>query len=214
MSNTSKESFAYYRHWMTEFLRADIKLPKDCSKHMLWSYCAAMAEGGTNGLGCYKSDPVVAREIGISHKDTVAKYRHLAIELGWFVRTGKHKGRTEVLDISIPGIQPDAYHESAELVSDKSVSESKLLAETPPVVDPWETNGVTKVVPKPVPGPGVLWGEAAKAAEKASAVPVDDSEAPKNHIGEWSTDCPRCDWYLLRNHPKHAQVCEEHMDSR
>jgi len=108
-NKTSSEAFSLYRRWMKEFLKADIKLPKDSSKAMLWAYCSAMAEHGTNGISCFASDQRIAGELKLK-RDTVTKYRHLALELGWLVPTGKRHGRAEGLSIAIP--DPDAYRPS------------------------------------------------------------------------------------------------------
>jgi hypothetical protein len=118
---TSKQAFGFYRQWEKEFLRAEMKFARGTTKAMLWAYCSAMAVKGTNGIECFASDALIAKELGIYHRETVAKYRHLAIELGWLVRTGHKHGRTEGLSIAVP--QGMTQQEAADVlgVSKKTV---------------------------------------------------------------------------------------------
>jgi hypothetical protein len=53
------------------------------------------------GLGCYTSDATMAEYLGWN-RDTVRKYKRLAIEVGWFTPNGKRHGRAIELDISRP----------------------------------------------------------------------------------------------------------------
>lgn len=101
---TSPEAFKFYRRWEKALLAADIKLPKGCTKTGLWAYCSAMAVKGTNGLDCYAGDETIRAELGIYHRDTVTKYRHAAIELGWLESNGKPHGRCQGLNIAIPTV--------------------------------------------------------------------------------------------------------------
>lgn len=125
---TTKEDFAAYKQWQKYILRTHPKLPDGYKRATLIAYALAMAIKGTNGLECYASDRVIAEELEMYRRDRVGDYRHLALELGWFVRTGKRKGRAEVLNISIPSetvspetvteIPNDAEHDAALSVAD------------------------------------------------------------------------------------------------
>ncbi len=140
-NKTSKEAFAFYRRWTKAFLDADLKLPKSAKKATLWAYCSAMAAKGTNGLGCFASDAVIAKELQIYHRETVAKYRKLALDLGWFVWNGERRGRAKVLDISIPdGPRDDEYrHVPTVAESDGKTDEVVSRPKRPkPVPRPWD----------------------------------------------------------------------------
>jgi hypothetical protein len=108
---TTKEDFALYKRWQKYILDARPALSKGLTRPTLVAYCFAMAVHGTNGKGCFASDAAIGREIGISHRGIIGRYRVFAIDVGWFKRTGEHKGRAEVLDVSIPDT------ESPEVVS-------------------------------------------------------------------------------------------------
>jgi hypothetical protein len=96
------ESFKAYRAWQKYMLATHPKLSNGCTEPTLKLYCFAMASHGANGLGCYASDAVIAKETGKNQAKLIRPYRHEALRLGWFVRTGGTKGRTQVLDIAIP----------------------------------------------------------------------------------------------------------------
>lgn len=231
MRPNPKESltdYDFHMRWKKYISKDHPKLTKGINRGVLLGYVHQLADSGAHGDKCFTADATIGDDMELS-RNTVAKYKTEAVRIGWLENTGTFGPHAApIFRIAIPAHAPIAFdpdskpvrksnlgtHLNDRVSPKRSVRPAKPPAETPPVTDPWETNGVTKVVSKPIPGPGVLWGEAAMATEKANATPVDDSEAPKGHVGEWSTDCPRCDWYLLRNHPKHAQVCEEHMDSR
>lgn len=112
---TSKESFAFYRQWRKHIGTAKIDLRKGHDGYQritLIAVAERIAEKGTNGLGCYAGDQVIADELDVQ-RNTVTKYKRLLVdELGWLVKTGKRKGRAEVLDIAIP--EPDAMVSVAE----------------------------------------------------------------------------------------------------
>lgn len=99
---TTKEDFALYMRWQKYILSTYPDMPKGIARPTLIAYCFAMAVKGTNGKGCFASDTVIGRQIGISHRGIIGRYRVFAIDVGWFKRTGERKGRAEVLDISIP----------------------------------------------------------------------------------------------------------------
>lgn len=98
------ESFSRYRAWQKYILSEHPKIP-GYRKAYLYAYCVAMAEKGFNGKNCFAGDALIARQLGVK-RDVVTKYRHLALKLGWFVKTGERRGRAEVLDIAIP-LSPD-----------------------------------------------------------------------------------------------------------
>jgi hypothetical protein len=116
-AKTTKEAFRAYHRWQKYILGAGYKPPKGYSRTTLVAYALAMAIKGTNGLGCFASDKLIAKEIGIYRRERVGDYRHLALDLGWFVRTGKRRGRAEELDISIPSAQHDAEAAPSETVA-------------------------------------------------------------------------------------------------
>lgn len=138
---TSKEAFKDFRAWHRAFLAADMKLPRGCgySKFTLYAYCSAMAEKGTNGKGCYASDSVIARELGMSHRDYAAKYRRLAVELGWLKPTGSKRGRVTELDIAVP--EPDVS--AGQPILGRTVKYEPVSAD-----DPWASSSNDK--PEPV----------------------------------------------------------------
>lgn len=88
--------------WEKEFLDADIKLPDGYQKVILWAVCSAIAPKGRNGIGLFVSDGFIARQLQLGHRETVSKYRHLAIELGWLTLTGKNHNRVKEVSISFP----------------------------------------------------------------------------------------------------------------
>ncbi len=96
------ESFKAYRDWGRYILKAKPKLGRGHTKATLIAYCFAMASHGTNGLGCYASDGVIAEELGMYDFRSVLPYRNEALRLGWFVWNGERRGRAKVLDIAIP----------------------------------------------------------------------------------------------------------------
>lgn len=112
MSAKDKEDFAAYKRWEKYILGTHPELPKGIRRPNLIAYCLAMAIKGFNGLDCYASDETIGKEIGIANRSVVAKYRKLAIELGWFAWNGKRKGRAKVLDIAIPADAKPADTES------------------------------------------------------------------------------------------------------
>jgi hypothetical protein len=69
------------------------------SKLML--YCYSMVWHGSLGKGCHASDGTIARESGMK-RDTVSKYRRLALELGWFKLNGRVVNRVPSVDIAFP----------------------------------------------------------------------------------------------------------------
>jgi hypothetical protein len=94
------DNFAYHRRWRKYVLGYNGDLGDGHSKDRLLAYCFAMADKGTEGFGCYASDTTIGHEIR-RDRDTVARYRHLALELGWFKAVGR-VNRVEILDIQIP----------------------------------------------------------------------------------------------------------------
>jgi hypothetical protein len=101
MDEKYEGSLKNYRQWMKFIRDADPKLPPKHDKDTLKLYCLIKSMEGFNGLGCYAGDDVLAKQLKWN-RDTVRKYKRLALELGWFGKTGKRKGRAEVLDIAIP----------------------------------------------------------------------------------------------------------------
>ncbi len=91
------ESFDAYRAWQKYILSTHPKLPTGFKRATLVAYALAMAIKGTNGLDCFASDSTIAGELEIYRRGLIGNYRRLALELGWFVRTGKRRGRAEVL---------------------------------------------------------------------------------------------------------------------
>lgn len=119
---TTKQAFKEYRDWQRYILSSNPALSKGRSKVILLAYCFAMASHGTNGIGCYASDRVIARELGLYDFRSVLPYRNEAIRLGWFAWTGERKGRAKVLDIAIPDDKP-ADDESPEIRQSPMVDE-------------------------------------------------------------------------------------------
>lgn len=116
---TTKEEFAAYMRWQKYILSTYPDLPKGCKRPTLIAYALAMAIHGTNGLDCFASDSRMKEALGLTNRGTVAKYRKLALNLGWFVRNGKRRGRAESLDVSIPSETegPNAPQISGSLVT-------------------------------------------------------------------------------------------------
>ena len=106
----SAQSFKTYRDWQRYILKSHPKLTKGCAKATLVAYCFAMSSHGTNGLGCYTSDAVIANELGLYDHRAVRPYRHEALRLGWLAWTGEMKGRSQVLDVAIPEENPGQDH--------------------------------------------------------------------------------------------------------
>jgi hypothetical protein len=127
---TSKEAFANYHRWQKHIKNSHPNLPDRHTRDKLLLYCWAMADEGTNGIGCYAGNAYIA-EMLEWNRDTVAKYKTLAIELGWFVLTGKRKGRAPILDVNIPSLAPAAPVELADVpkpVTRKPVSVPQMPA--------------------------------------------------------------------------------------
>lgn len=119
----SRETSAFYRRWV-KFIRDDHpKLPKGIKRATLIAYCLTQASYGTNGIECYASDAVIAKDLEIYHRDDVTRYRHCAVDLGWFTPTGERKGRTAVLNISIPG--------GSNLLESQQISKTPKAPEVP-----------------------------------------------------------------------------------
>jgi hypothetical protein len=154
----SAQSFKTYRNWQRYILTAMTakpKLTRGCVRPTLVAYCLAMASHGTNGIGCYASDPRIASELGMYDGRAVRPYRHEALRLGWFVRTGESKGRTQVLDIAIPA--DDASEQncsvptgSVGIVSNDTAEPAEPVIPAEPKHDAWidadkDTDEVLKV---------------------------------------------------------------------
>lgn len=105
MTITDKENFRYERAWRKYLFGYRGPLPKGIRKPTLLICCFAMAEGGRNGIDCYKSDATIAEEIGVYHRQDIAKYRKAAVELGWFRQT-RIENRVWHMDINIPEVGP------------------------------------------------------------------------------------------------------------
>lgn len=127
-NKTSRESFGNYRRWMKYIRSAPAKMPDRHDRNLLLLYCYAKSTEGTNGLGCYAGDEKLANDLDWN-RDTVRKYKKLAIEIGWFVKTGARKGRAEILDIAIP--DGDAYR-SSPVDTDLSTARTTDPAEPEP----------------------------------------------------------------------------------
>jgi hypothetical protein len=124
----SKESFDAYRAWLKFIRKAHPKLSEGLVKSTLYSYCAAMASDGTNGLGCYTSDATIADDLELYDYRSVAPYRHEAMRLGWFVWNGERKGRAKVLDIAIPADEPNGSgRENSPPVTEHDPGATSLL---------------------------------------------------------------------------------------
>jgi hypothetical protein len=95
------KTFDDYRAWVKFVMRAHPKMPARHNSDRLKLYCLAMAKDGGNGLGCYTSNATIAEELEWN-RDTVTKYRRLAVALGWFKPNGERHGRAKELDIAIP----------------------------------------------------------------------------------------------------------------
>jgi hypothetical protein len=104
----SKESFGYYRRWMKFIRDAEPKMPERHDVDTLKLYCLTKSLEGTNGLACYAGDDVLAKQLHWN-RDTVAKYKKLAVELGWFIWEGERKGRAKKLNVAIPDDAGDSY---------------------------------------------------------------------------------------------------------
>jgi hypothetical protein len=102
----TKQTYRAYTDWQRYILNAHPKLPKGINRQTLISFSLALAIGGSHGLECFTSDTTLAKELELSHRDRLGKYREFVLELGWFVRTGRRKGRVEILNISIPQDEP------------------------------------------------------------------------------------------------------------
>jgi hypothetical protein len=101
MGSITAGDFAYQRNWERFILGYRGALPKNIRKPTLIAYCFAMAQSGSAGIDCFKSDATIAAEIGIYHRGDIAKYRRCALGLGWFIVV-KCVGRARHLDIQIP----------------------------------------------------------------------------------------------------------------
>jgi len=121
--NITKDDFKAYTNWQKHILATHPEMPKHRKRLTLIAYCLAMASHGRCGLGCFASDATIGKEIGIANRDIVGNYRRLALDLGWFARTGERRGRGEVLNIAIP-----ADIEKTPVIEDDT---EELPAETP-----------------------------------------------------------------------------------
>jgi hypothetical protein len=102
----TREDFKRYTDWQRFILGSEATIPPECKRPTLIAFSLALAIHGTLGLDCYASDTLLAREIGISRRH-LAKYRRVAVALGWFKPNGKRGNRVEHLDISIPSLFTD-----------------------------------------------------------------------------------------------------------
>jgi hypothetical protein len=100
------EAWKQYGDWKRHIRTHNPRIPKDCRRPTLIAFCLFLAEHGSAGLNCYAGDVTLAKELGI-HRKYLAKYRRLAVELGWFEPNGIKGNRVEHLDISIPTLQVD-----------------------------------------------------------------------------------------------------------
>jgi hypothetical protein len=143
----SKESFKAYRDWQRYILKSEPKLDgietksgtKGRTKLVLVAYCFVMASHGTNGLNCYASDAVIAKELGLYDYRSVRLYRLEALRLGWFAWTGEKKGRSQVLDIAIPADGERGENSSREVipaVTRPADTESPAVAEHDAWINP------------------------------------------------------------------------------
>jgi len=114
----------------------------------LIAYCLTQASHGHNGLGCFASDATIAKELGIANRSVIAKYRKLAISLGWFVPNGQKRNRVEALDISVPS-EPSRTQDLGLLVIERERAERVTVPAVPkydPDDDPWANEPPIQVV--------------------------------------------------------------------
>ena len=145
---TSKDN--YYFDWQRHILKSNAKIPKECHRPTLIAFCLVLAIHGRLGMDCFASDVLIAKEIGISRRH-LAKYRRVAVELGWFHPNGIKRNRVEHLDISIPTLMADV----PELVAVEAVEVAEVVELRPKVAK----------VPTKVPAydPSDPWAESAEA---------------------------------------------------
>ncbi len=97
------ENFAAWMAWQKYILKTHPDLTgTKCERDTLIAYCFAMSTAGTCGLECFASDATIAKDLEKYRPDTIGKYRRLALDLGWFVPSGKRIGRSKLLNITIP----------------------------------------------------------------------------------------------------------------
>jgi hypothetical protein len=139
--NITKDDFKAYTDWQKHILATQPKLPKGRKRVTLIAYCFAMASHGRCGLGCFASDVTIGKEIGIANRDIVGKYRRLALDLGWFVRTGERRGRGEVLNIAMSS----------------DVEETPVIVDTSDIEDDTEEMPAVQPAKTPVAGEHNAW---------------------------------------------------------
>jgi hypothetical protein len=130
----SKQTQRQYFDWQRHILKSQPKIPRECHRPTLIAFCLTLAIHGSHGLDCYASDSLIAREIGVGRK-YLAKYRRVAIELGWFTPNGIKRNRVEHVDISIPVLQVDV-RELVEVERVEGVEPIRLRSVEPPAYDP------------------------------------------------------------------------------
>jgi hypothetical protein len=143
--------FKNFTDWQRYILRTQPVIPKDCRRTALIGFCLALAIHGTQGLDCYASDSLLGREIGMARRH-LAKYRRLAIELGWFRPNGRKVNRVESLDIAIPPVAIDVPETAEEPAGFKVGSRRPVR----PVCadldgDPWAEDSADDSAPWDVP---------------------------------------------------------------
>lgn len=138
----AKAQFAYARRWEKFILNDHRELTKGTSDRSrrskgidrctLLAYAFAMSVKGSRGIGCFAGDATIAKELGLS-RETVTKYRHEAKRLGWFVQAVDDKGkpksvnRVEVLDISIPVVNPGQQPSCISVVNPRQQQEQQVV---------------------------------------------------------------------------------------
>ena len=115
LPKATAKDWEYRNAWSKYVLHYGDDLPEGYDWHTLLAYAFAMAEGGSAGRDCFSSDTTIGVQLRLT-RTTVAKYRHLALDLGWFTVSLKPDGtprrqrRGDHLDIHIPVNASDVRH--------------------------------------------------------------------------------------------------------
>jgi hypothetical protein len=96
---------------------------------MLLAFAWTFADKGDNGLNCFAGNGPISDQLECT-RDTIGRYKSVAIDAGWFVGTGRKVGRSKVYDISIPSREPEPYKRVARKWSNLGTTKpSEALSE-------------------------------------------------------------------------------------
>lgn len=161
MRNEHTSPGAYYRRWL-RYIAKDHPTLNGLNRGMLLAFAWTFADKGDNGLSCFAGNGPISDQLECT-RDTVGRYKSVAIDAGWFVDTGRKVRRSKVYNISIPSREPEPYKRVARKWTNLGTARpSQTLSELPSGTCDCEAGGYPTHIcelAEPLPiVPGDPWG--------------------------------------------------------